>query len=142
MPLFKNGGQELLSLGGNYSLLYSGTKMMKSDYVIENGQLVVRELHSRKIVWNSSFEMPVFQIVPLHELDGCLALLDPGVNKKPTFENLFMVGSDGVVRWRAQLPSSHDAFVNVVERDTGIEAQACKGQFIEIDSSTGQTRSV
>jgi len=111
-----------------------------SNYIIENGHLVVRELPSGKIVWSTSFEAPVLQIVPLLKLDGCLVLLDPGASKKPTFENLFMVGSDGAVRWRAQLPGSHDAFTNVVARDTGVEAQTWNGQLVEIDLSTGRTR--
>jgi hypothetical protein len=114
--------------------------MASIAYSIESGQLVVRELPSGKIVLSCAFEAPVFQIVPLLKLDGCLVLLDPGATKKPTFENLFMVGSDGTVRWRAQLPGSHDAFTYIFERGTCVEAQTWNGQLVEVDLSTGRTR--
>lgn len=111
--------------------------MASMDYRIEKGQLVIRELPSGNIVRIGSFEVPVLQILPL--ANGCLVLLDPSATKKPTFENLLMVGADGAVRSRAQLPDSHDAFVRVVERDSGVEAQTWNGQLVEIDLATGRT---
>src|SRR5437773_351190 len=114
--------------------------MTNIDYGIENGQLVVREPTSGKVIWKGGFEAPVYQVVALPGLDGCLVLLDPSATKQPTFENLFKVGPDGSIRWKAQLPRSHDAFTRVIEYADRIEAQTWTGQIVEIDLATGQAR--
>src|SRR5258708_2861275 len=107
--------------------------MAKVDYSIENDRLVVRELSSGKIIWNDGFEAPVLQVVALPDLDGCLVLLDPSATDKPTFENLFRVGPDGSIRWKAQLPRSRDAFTSVIDHGGRIEAQTWTGLVVEID---------
>jgi hypothetical protein len=114
--------------------------MNNINYSIENSQLVVREPTSGKTIWSGGFEAPILQIVALPNLDGCLVLLDPSTTKKPTFENLFKVGPDGKIHWKAQLPRSHDAFTRVIDLGDRMEAQTWTGQLVEIDLVTGKTR--
>jgi outer membrane protein assembly factor BamB len=112
---------------------------MSIDYSTEHGQLIIRKRPEGTVVWRSTFEMPIIQIVPLPASEGCLVLLDPGAKASPpTFENLLRVTVDGRIRWTAQLPESHDAFTGVAIRDGQIEAQTWKGQLVEIDQTTGK----
>jgi hypothetical protein len=82
----------------------------------------------------------VLQVLSLPKSSSCLVLLDPSASKKPTFDNLFKVGSYGVIEWRAVLPQSHDAFVSVVDYDDHVEAQTWNGQRVEIDLASGRTK--
>lgn len=115
--------------------------MMNVDYSIEKGQLVIQELRTRRVVRRETFEAPVLQVLSLPKSSSCLVLLDPSASKKPTFENLFKVGSDGVIEWKAALPQLHDAFVSVVDCDDHVEARTWKGERVEIDLENGRTKS-
>jgi hypothetical protein len=71
--------------------------------------------------------------------EGTLILLDPGSSKQPTFENLFL-RHNGRVKWKAQLPQSHDAFVSVRLTESGeIEANTWQGFLVKVDLETGKT---
>jgi hypothetical protein len=66
-------------------------------------------------------------------------LLDPDASKHSTFENLFL-RRHGRIKWKAQLPQSHDAFISVKLTETGeIEAQTWQGLLVKIDLETGKT---
>jgi hypothetical protein len=70
---------------------------------------------------------------------GSLILLDPAASKQPTFRNLFLC-RDGRIKWKAQLPRSHDAFVSVNVTRTGeIEARTWQGLLVKVDLETGKT---
>lgn len=84
----------------------------------------------------------MLQVLSLPKSSGCLVLLDPSASKKPTFENLFKVSSDGVIKWKAVLPQFHDAFISVVDCDNHVEAQTWNGQRVEIDLESGRTKNV
>jgi hypothetical protein len=82
-------------------------------------------------------ELPVLQEIETSK--GSLILLDPGASKEPTFENLFL-RRHGRIKWRAQLPQSHDAFVSVNLTESGeIEAQTWQGLLVKVDLETGKT---
>ena len=82
----------------------------------------------------------VLQVITLPKGDGCLVLLDPSATKKPTFENLFKVGADGSIVWKAELPRSHDAFVETIDCGNHVEAQTCNGDRVEIELESGRTK--
>ena len=66
-------------------------------------------------------------------------MLDPDASKQPTFENLSL-HQYGRIKWTAQLPQSHDAFVSVKLTETGeVEAQTWQGLLVNIDLETGKT---
>ena len=115
--------------------------MNSSNYMVRNGMLCIQEPESQKILWEGSFEgLPVIQILPLVNEDGCLVLLDGAYAKKPTFENLLRIGTNGSVVWRAQLPQPHDSFTEIIAVGDRIEAQTWKGLRVEIDLATGRTK--
>jgi hypothetical protein len=81
---------------------------------------------------------PILQRVDVK--GGFLVLLDPDASKEPTFENLLLVRPNGRIKWKAQLPHSHDAFVSVKLTETGeIEAQTWQGLLVNVDLETGKT---
>jgi hypothetical protein len=46
----------------------------------------------------------------------------------------------GRIKWKAELPQSHDAFISVKLTETGeIEAQTWQGLLVKIDLETGKT---
>jgi hypothetical protein len=112
------------------------------EYSMDKGQLVIRELPSCRVIHRKAFEAPVLQVLPLSEIGGCLVLLDPSGTKQPTFENLFKVGPDGSVEWKAELPRSHDAFVSVNEFGDHVEARTWDGDRVEIDLERGRAKNV
>lgn len=69
---------------------------------------------------------------------GSLILLDPAVSKDPTFGNL-LLKDKGHVKWRAELPQSHDSFVDLRMTETGdVEAKSWCGYLVQIDLETGR----
>jgi hypothetical protein len=113
---------------------------LKSNYMIKNGMLCVQEPASQRVSWEGSFEgLPVIQVLPLADEDGCLVLLDAAFAKTPTVDNLLKVGSDGSVVWKAQ-PRPHDSFTRIVAMGNRVVAQTWKGLRVEIDLTTGQTK--
>lgn len=116
--------------------------MTSFDYSIEQGQLLIREQPTGRVVRCDAFETTVLQILPLPKSEGCLVLLDPSKSKKTTFENLFRVGPDGSINWTVKLPHSHDAFVRVIDCGDHVEARTWNGQRVEIDLTNGQTTNV
>jgi hypothetical protein len=85
----------------------------------------------------SHSNLPVLQEIETGK--GSLILLDPGASKQPTFENL-LLRCHGQIKWRAQLPQSHDAFVSVRLTESGeIEARTWQGWTIKVNLQTGKT---
>src|SRR5690349_17757048 len=117
--------------------------MMNHRYSFENGQLVISEALTGHLVHRETFEAPVREVLPLPNADACLVLLDPDAANTPfTFENLFKVGPDGRIEWKAQLPQSHNCFVSVTICGDYVKANTWSGHRVEIDLATGQTRKV
>jgi hypothetical protein len=107
-------------------------------YSVEEGQLIVREQSTDRVVRRQTFEVPVLQVLTLPGGDGYLVLLDFSATKKPTFENLFKVGTDGAIVWKAELPRSPDAFVSMRHCGKHVEAQTWNGYRVEIDLESGR----
>ena len=83
-------------------------------------------------------ELPVLETIETE--NGSLVLLDPGSSKEPTFENLLMLRPDGGIKWKAQLPQSHDAFASIRITDSGeIEATTWGGLLVKVNQETGET---
>jgi hypothetical protein len=107
-------------------------------YSIESGKLVARDPRTGEIRWSNDFSgCPVLKVLPLADGGDCLVLLDFGASRQPTFENLFRVGTTGEIVWRADLPQSHDAYVDVQQSDDGIVGNTWLGARVRIDLSTG-----
>ncbi len=116
--------------------------MANFDFRTENGKLVVRKSPGGALVWSGEFGAPVMQVVTGLSIEGCLVLLDAGATKPPTFENLLLVSPDGEVRWRAQLPQTHDAVSEIVERQGKLEAKTWLGFKVEVDLATGRASEI
>ena len=115
---------------------------MITSYAIESGKLVARDARSNT-VWVKEFDgCPVLKLLPLIGEKDCLVVLDPAASKQPTFENLLRVGSDGSIVWRASLPRSHDAYVNVVSTHAAIEAITWRGVRVLVDPANGAVREI
>jgi hypothetical protein len=113
------------------------------SYTIESGKLIIRRGDDRLAPIIADFKgIPVYKVLPFSSGDGCLVLLDPGFSKAPTFENLLCVKSSGHVEWRAQLPDSHDAFVDVLFVGEAIEGRTWNGYRVEIDPATGKSKKI
>jgi hypothetical protein len=77
-------------------------------------------------------------LLSIETAKGSLILLDPAASKDPTFSNLLFV-EHGSIKWRAELPQSHDAFVEIRLIDTReIEAKSWCGFIVQIDLETGR----
>lgn len=89
------------------------------------------------VLWQREFEAPVLAAVPYPPVQGCLVLLDWSGVGSPTFENLFLLGAAGEVRWRARLPQSHDAYVEVRLREGKIHAWTFGGFRVTLRPDDG-----
>jgi outer membrane protein assembly factor BamB len=88
--------------------------------------------------WQGSYEgITVIAARPLDDNSGCVVLLDPGAMPRSTFENLFCVDANGKVMWKAQLPQSHDAFVDLQLTDA-LYANSWSGYRVKLDPATGK----
>ena len=115
---------------------------MNNGYKIESGKLVIFDLATNDVKWSGDFEGSVFKILPIPEGDDCLVLLDPGISKKPTFENLLRVQPSGDITWRAKLSRSHDAYTDVLSTGEGVEARTWNGVRVLIDLADGSVREI
>ncbi len=70
--------------------------------------------------------------------DYCVVLLDPDAKLKGAFRNLLRVSTDGVVAWRARLPTTgDDCYVSARWVDGTLVANSWSGYRVVIDSETG-----
>jgi hypothetical protein len=70
---------------------------------------------------------------------GSLILLDPTDSEVPTCSNLLLV-ERGQIKWRAELPATHDSFVSVRLSESGdVTAHTWMGWVVQIDLNTGKT---
>ena len=114
-----------------------------SSYKIEVGKLVIRNAGgSIESVIADFGGAPIYKVLPLLNENRCLVLLDPGFSKEPTLENLLCIEPSGRLSWKAQLPKSHDAFVDVLYTGGAIEGHTWNGCRVEIDLITGKSREI
>jgi hypothetical protein len=116
---------------------------MRASYTLQNGKLLIQEQPTQRTLWEGWIEsVPVTNVVPLSNEDGCLVLLDYHVAKKQTFENLLKIDRDGKIIWRAQLPESHNFFVAIRYSDDKLEANTWSGHLLEVDLQTGHAKNI
>ena len=69
---------------------------------------------------------------------GSLVLLDPCSSREPAQNNLALFDASGCFVWRAELPQSHDDFVDVEIRAGSLIAWTFGGYLVELDTETGR----
>jgi hypothetical protein len=75
--------------------------------------------------------------VPLDGGDLRVLLLDPDASKHAAFENLLCIAKNGNLVWKAKLPTSPDAFLDVAVTSEGLQTSTWSGFTILLDSTTG-----
>lgn len=135
--------------------------MMKSEFVIVNGNLKIRDSVSNKILWEGKPKgIRVNKILPDPTLKKCFVLLsseDWRDRKKVTevsFRNILCIGQNGNIIWVSELPvSSEDDYglllwskdyqtiiskSNVVFREGTIIGVSFSGYLVELDPENGR----
>ena len=91
------------------------------------------------VSWQGDYEgMPVIAMLSVKSNLAWIILLDPLATKQPTFENLLCIAHDGRVLWRAELPETHDCFVEVQVRPVGPIAATWSGYRVKLNPDTGR----
>jgi len=116
---------------------------MTMVFSIHEGKLRVRDDGARTTLWEGLLDgVAARKLLPLPGQNRCIVLLDPAGSSKPTFENLLCIDGRGRTIWRAKLPRSHDAFVDVMRRGDAIEALTWNGLRVQVDEETGETSEI
>lgn len=88
--------------------------------------------------WSGSYEgIPVRTAIPLNEGRRWIILLDPDADLRSAFENLLCIDQNGVLVWKAKLPTSSDVFVAVAVDPEGILGATWSGFNLRFDENTG-----
>jgi hypothetical protein len=89
--------------------------------------------------WSNSYSgKEVGAALPLAGGTCCVILLDPDSSEKAAFRNLFCAERDGTIAWTAELPQTHDAFIDVQMDADGLHAQSWSGFNVTLNATTGQ----
>jgi hypothetical protein len=89
--------------------------------------------------WSDNYRgAKVRTALPLHGGSRCIILLDPDTSEKAAFKNLFCAEQNGRLAWTAELPQTHDAFVDIEMRSDGLHAQSWSGFDVTLNPETGQ----
>ena len=88
--------------------------------------------------WSDYRGEKVRAALPLAGGARCVILLDPNASEKGAFKNLFCAERDGTIAWTAELPETHDAFVNVQMGEDGLLAYSWSGFNVTLNATTGQ----
>ncbi len=108
-------------------------------FSIPNREFAIFRADNGTVSWNGSFQgMKVDAALPI-DTDRCLILLDRMASKQEVFENLFCVGRDGNVIWKAELSDQPDAFVEFEMTADGLRAWTWSSWMLKLDLDTGKT---
>lgn len=89
--------------------------------------------------WQGDYEgMPVIALLAVKSNAVWIVLLEPSATKQPTFENLLCIAGDGHLIWKAELPSTHDCFVEVQDGPDGLIAATWSGYRVKLNPETGK----
>jgi hypothetical protein len=89
------------------------------------------------IHWSDYDGMKVSGAFPADDGTRCIVLLDSDVTMKPRFENLFCVDRQGKTVWIAELPNTHDRFVQAEMKPDGLHAWSWSSRYMTLDPADG-----
>lgn len=99
---------------------------------------VLREADG-SIAWRGDYMgKKVKAAVPVDQAARCVILLDPDAGAEKSFNNLFCIERSGSIAWSAELPQTHDAFIDVRMEPDGLHASSWSGFSLRLDPSTGR----
>ena len=76
--------------------------------------------------------------LPLAGGARCVILLDPNASEKAAFKNLFCAERDGTIAWTAELPETHDRFMDIQMGKDGLHAHSWSSFNVTLNATTGQ----
>jgi hypothetical protein len=88
--------------------------------------------------WSDYDGKKVSTAFPSDDGTRCVVLLDRVVPVKPRFENLFCVDRDGKTIWTAELPNTHDRYVEAKMESDGLHAWTRSGYYLTFDPADGR----
>jgi hypothetical protein len=106
-----------------------------------DGDLVIREAGSMRILWNGRpLDRQVQAAIAIPGTDDCAVLLghSPG---EPSAFNVLRCRSDGSVVWRVDSmpnPTQRDAYVHLKWTGDDLQAVTFSGYTVRIDAATGR----
>lgn len=113
--------------------------MKKILFSIPRDRFFVYRTDEGSFLWEGGYQgMKVIAALPIEGESRCLILLDWMSSKQPTFENFLCVDPDGNVVWKAELPRSHDAFVDFQMTHDGLYANSWSCYYVKLDLGTGR----
>jgi hypothetical protein len=86
-------------------------------------------------VSNTPYKLRELKRLPVY--GGSLVLFDPCDSREPTPNNLAFVHQSGHVIWYAELPQSHDCYVEFEIRAASLMAWTFGGYRVELNAKTG-----
>ena len=88
--------------------------------------------------WSDYDGKKVRAAFPADDGTRCVVLLDPEVPSKARFENLFCVDRDGKTMWTAELPNTHDRYMEAQLKSDGLHAWSWSSYYITLDPADGR----
>ena len=111
-------------------------------YKLHDNELIIEDDSTGKELWHGKpYGCSVVKIAPLQDSDGCIVLLDLYEFTDSDFHylgNLILIGSDGKVKWNAELLGSHDAHVDFNYVNNELTSYMLTGFYVHIDPRTGK----
>jgi len=106
------------------------------EYSIADGALEIREPErSGTLTWRGSFEGEVFRAAPLPGTDDCIVIVE--YQQGDVHNNVFRVGPDGEIVWRAESAPEYGAYTDVKVEGDHISAYSWSGYRVTLDWARG-----
>jgi len=96
--------------------------MMQPIFSIQSELFAVFQASDGSLHWSEYEGKKVSGAFPFDDGARCIILLDSEASNEPRFENLFCVDHDGKRIWTAQLPDTHDRFIDAHMEPNGLHA--------------------
>jgi hypothetical protein len=112
---------------------------MEEAFSVRTRSFAVFRDPNGSLFWSDYDGQKVRAAFPSQDGNRCIVLLDPDATRKPRFENLFAVDRDGNVVWKANLPETHDAFLDAQLDSEGLSVWSWSCYRLLLDPSDGRT---
>ena len=110
---------------------------MEEMFSIPTRTFAVFRQPNGSLFWSDYDGQKVSVAFPSDDGQRCIVLLDSNDTRKPRFENLFAVDRHGKTIWKADLPDTHDTFLDAKLEPDGLWAWSWSSYRLLLDPVDG-----
>jgi hypothetical protein len=111
---------------------------MDTLFAVKSKQFAVFRDADGWVTWSDYDGNKVMAVFPLEGGSRCVVLLHPDALEKARFENLFCVDHDGKTVWTAELPETHDRYMDARMESDGLHAGTWSSHNMTLDPADGR----